>query len=103
MALGKPVIATAYSGNLEFMTPQNSCLVDYTLIPVKPGDYIDYDPGWRWADADVDQAAGYMQRIVEDDAYRNRVGNRARLDMAADFNHQVVARAIRARLAELPG
>jgi len=103
MALGKPVIATAYSGNLEFMTPENSCLVDCTLIPVKPGEYIDYEAGWRWADADVDQAAGYMQRIVDDDAYRQRVGGRARLDMAANFSHRVAARAVLARLSELPG
>jgi glycosyltransferase involved in cell wall biosynthesis len=36
MAQGKPVIATAYSGNLEFMTESNSCLVDYALVPVRP-------------------------------------------------------------------
>ena len=29
MALGKPVIATGYSGNIDFMTPANSYLVDY--------------------------------------------------------------------------
>ncbi len=29
MALGKPVVATGYSGNLHFMTPENSYLVDY--------------------------------------------------------------------------
>ena len=27
MSLEKPVIATAYSGNLDFMTPANSCLI----------------------------------------------------------------------------
>ena len=31
MAIGKPVIATGYSGNLGFMTPDNSYLVDYTM------------------------------------------------------------------------
>ena len=33
MYLGKPVIATGYSGNMEFMTQQNSYPVDYTLGP----------------------------------------------------------------------
>ena len=32
MALGKPVIATGWSGNLEFMTERNSALVGYSLI-----------------------------------------------------------------------
>ena len=37
MALGKPVIATVYSGNLQFMTPENSHLVDYQLGAVPAG------------------------------------------------------------------
>ncbi len=37
MALGKPVIATRYSGNLDFMTDANSYLVDYTLTEIGPG------------------------------------------------------------------
>src|SRR5436305_7216483 len=35
MLLGKPVIATNYSGNLDFMTPATSRLVDYRLVPLK--------------------------------------------------------------------
>ena len=34
MALGKPVIATAWSGNLDFMNKDNSALVSYSLVPV---------------------------------------------------------------------
>ena len=34
MLLGKPVIATRYSGNLDFMDDANSLLVDYQLVPV---------------------------------------------------------------------
>ncbi len=36
MALGKPVIATAYGGNLDFMTDENSYLVPYKFVPVGP-------------------------------------------------------------------
>ena len=39
MLLGKPAIATGYSGNLEFMNRDNSCLVDYRLVPVPDGAY----------------------------------------------------------------
>src|SRR5439155_18737497 len=93
MALGKPVIATAYSGNLEFMTHDNSCLVDFTLIPVKPGDYIDYEPGWMWADPDIDQAARYMVRLLDDPEYRRRIADRAASDMARRFNDVAVGAA----------
>ena len=32
MFLGKPAVATGWSGNLDFMTPENSCLVSYRLV-----------------------------------------------------------------------
>jgi glycosyltransferase involved in cell wall biosynthesis len=34
LSFGNPVIATAYSGNMEFMTAENSFPVSYTLAPV---------------------------------------------------------------------
>jgi len=103
MALGKPVIGTGYSGNLEFMDNENSCLVDYTLIPVKPGQYIDYEPGWMWADPDVGHAAEYMVRLFEDPHYRHRISARAAADMAARYNRQVVGQIINDRLDYLAG
>ena len=44
MGLGKPVIATGYSGNLDFMTPENSYLVDYMMGAV-PADCDPYPRG----------------------------------------------------------
>ena len=101
MALGKPVIGTGYSGNLEFMDSENSCLVNYTLIPVKPGQFIYYEPGWMWADPDVDHAAKYMVRLFEDPDYRQRISDRAAADMAARYNHQTVGKIIKDRLDSL--
>ncbi len=37
MWAGKPVIATGYSGNLDFMNADNSYLVDHRLVPIGPG------------------------------------------------------------------
>ena len=80
MWLGSPVIATAYSGNLDFMDESNAALVDATLIPVV--DRQGYYPATAvWADPDLDQAAAAMQRMVDDDGYRARVGETARRDM----------------------
>lgn len=65
MYLGKPVIATRYSGNLDFMDDSTAYLVDHTLVPLKAGNY----PFWQsqhWADADTDQAAMYMARLLDD-------------------------------------
>jgi glycosyltransferase involved in cell wall biosynthesis len=63
MLCGKPVIATGYSGNLDFMTPGNSFLVDYQLCPVGPGA-APYSPLARWAEPSRDHAASQMQLVL---------------------------------------
>lgn len=65
MLLGKPVIVTGYSGNLEFTLPDNSFLVDYTLVPVQPGQYV-FGEGQVWAEPDVAHAARHMRTIYAD-------------------------------------
>lgn len=68
MLLGKPVIATAYSGNMDFMTYENSCLIDYKLIEVKDGEY----PFWKnqkWADPDIKQVSEVMYKIYFDENF----------------------------------
>jgi hypothetical protein len=50
MAEGKLVVATAYSGNMHFMTAQNALLVDYALDHVRPGQRDEnFDESMRWA------------------------------------------------------
>ena len=67
MSLGKPVIATGYSGNLDFMSPSNSLLVDYQLVPV--GLEADpYPPDAQWADPDPQHASRLMRELFDDPA-----------------------------------
>ena len=73
MYLGKPVIATRYSGNLDFMDDDNSLLVDFSMIPLRYGDYP-YWKGQSWADADVGHAASLMRRVFDDRAYARDLG-----------------------------
>jgi glycosyltransferase involved in cell wall biosynthesis len=77
MALGKPVIATAYSGNLSFMNADNSLLVPYTVVPV-PAGCDPYPAGARWADPDLDVAAELMRGLYERPADARELGRRAR-------------------------
>ncbi|WP_312318595.1 glycosyltransferase [Stenotrophomonas sp.] len=64
MRLGKPVIATGWSGNLDFMNESNSLLVNYTLVPVQPGQYP-HAEGQVWAEPDPAHAAELMLRVVD--------------------------------------
>ena len=57
LSFGNPVIATGYSGNMEFMKPENSYPVPYTVVPVSermcralPNLFA---PGMTWADIDA--------------------------------------------------
>jgi glycosyltransferase involved in cell wall biosynthesis len=79
MALGKPIIATAYSGNLEFLNEENSYLVGHRLIPVPPGS-DPYPEGTRWAEPDLDMAAEHMRRVYENRKEAEARGRRARED-----------------------
>ena len=63
MFLGKPTIATAYSGNLEFQNEENSYLVGFRLVPIG-GDGTHYPANGVWAEPDVEQAATLMRRVV---------------------------------------
>src|SRR5665811_1018703 len=63
MAWGKPVIATGYSGNLDFMTEENSFLVPWTPAQI-PVDADPYPAGGTWADPDLDAAARLMRSVV---------------------------------------
>ncbi|MEP7181739.1 MAG: SEC-C metal-binding domain-containing protein [Betaproteobacteria bacterium] len=101
MYQGKPVIGTRYSGNLEFMDDDNSCLVDCTLVPIRKGEYLYDDERFRWADPDVGQAARWMQRLVDDAGFRTRIAARGRHDIRTRFTHANAAALMRHRLSEL--
>jgi glycosyltransferase involved in cell wall biosynthesis len=86
MALGKPVIATAYSGNMDYCTSETSILVPYELIPLQPGDY----PHWQgqyWAEADVQAATRAMMELVDHPEIGRKMGARARLHIRKNFSY----------------
>lgn len=85
MALGKPVVATAWSGNTSFMDHSNSCLVSYRLVPAD-GSIGHYrrgklGRGARWAEPDVEEAAAWMRELARSPELRARIGRRAANDM----------------------
>jgi glycosyltransferase involved in cell wall biosynthesis len=100
MAIGKPVIGTGYSGNVDFMNDQNSYLVDYEIGRVGPECEI-YPPEGEWAQASVEHAAQLMRRVVEAPAEAAAVGARAREDIARMLSPRATGASMRARLEEL--
>jgi glycosyltransferase involved in cell wall biosynthesis len=81
MALGKPVIATGYSGNLDFMTEENSYLVPHKLVRI-PAGCAPYPPTAFWAEPDIKQAASLMRLAFDRREEAHEKGKRAQEDIA---------------------
>lgn len=100
MALSKPVIATNYSGNMEFCNDDTAYLVPYDLIPVKPNEY----PHWQdqnWADPSVDYAAAIMMRLVDNPRLGKAIGQKARINLLRNFSYLSVGMRYAERLNQL--
>jgi glycosyltransferase involved in cell wall biosynthesis len=100
MAIGKPVIATGYSGNVDFMNSDNSYLVDYAIRRVGPECEI-YPPEGEWAEPSVEHAAELMRLVCEDPSRAACIAQRAREDVARVLSPQATGAAMRSRLEEL--
>lgn len=97
MLLGKPTAATAYSGNTDFMTAENSYPVDYKLVAVDTPE-IAAPPGAVWADPSVDHAAAVMAEIVaRPDEARER-GRLAAAELREKLSHRAAGERMAARL-----
>ncbi len=83
LTLGIPVLATAYSGPLDFITAENSELIPFTRVPVDSDlDVYQQMSGISsWAEPDHGSAMAAMRRLADDASLRRRLGRRGMLDM----------------------
>lgn len=95
MFLQRPVIGTAWSGNMDFMNRENSILINYSLVDV-PLDSYPQAEGQQWADADVQEAANAMIRLIDDPAYGRAIGVGASRHIRTFFSHRAIG--LRARI-----
>ena len=100
MLLGKPVIATNYSGNLAFMNPENSLLVDYTLTDISESGPV-YKQGSRWATPNEDHAAALMRSVYEKRAEAFARARRTQPEIKAKLALEVAGRRMKKRLDEI--
>jgi hypothetical protein len=101
MYMGRPVIATGYSGNLEFMSEHNSYLVGHgmTSVGIEAEPY--YPADGMWAEPDLDGAARAMRDVMGDLTESARRGRAAAEHMRREFSAEAAGLAMRARLEEI--
>lgn len=100
MYLGVPVIASCYSGNLEYMNAENSFLVPCTEQLVKVADGP-FQRGSIWGDPDVAAAAEIMRGLVDNRAEARRVGESGAASVRRQLLPEVVAKGLRPVLSKL--
>lgn len=101
MVLGTPVVATKYSGNLDFMNESNSYLVDYTLIPVAQGAYPLATDESRWADPSVEHAALQLRNLYSNVEERKTKIELGKSTILRDFSLVSVGQRMLSRLNEI--
>jgi glycosyltransferase involved in cell wall biosynthesis len=100
MLLGKPTVATGYSGNLDFMTPENSYLVDYTRAVIED-DTPPYPKGCVWAEPSVAHAAELLRRVYDRPDEARAKGERARAELLELLSPAAAGARMKARLDAL--
>lgn len=78
MAHGLPVVATRWSGNLDFMNDSNSLLVDFRLAPVSDETVYSRYTDVTWAEPDIDHAAHLLRELFADHSLRSTLARKSR-------------------------
>ena len=97
MGLGKPVIATGWSGNTDFMDVSNSFPVSYRLVEIEE-TVGPYHGGEVWAEPSVEHAAELMRFVVDHPEEARVRGDRARRAIQRDYSEERIAELVRQRL-----
>ncbi|MCS6775449.1 MAG: methyltransferase domain-containing protein [Chloroherpetonaceae bacterium] len=100
MAMGLPVIATNWSGQTAFITPETGFLIDYSLVDVPEAAWRETPTyqGHRWAEPSVPHLRALMRQVFEDRKTAQEVGQRARAHIERHFTYAAVAQILLAEL-----
>jgi len=92
MAMGKPVVASDYSGNVDFMDSGNSLLIPTSVYETKLA-HGPYPAGTRWGDPDVEVAADALRSLL-DQRRRTEIGEKAQRSIRRRLHPATVAETV---------
>ncbi|UYP47989.1 hypothetical protein NEF87_004274 [Candidatus Lokiarchaeum ossiferum] len=101
MYMGKNVIGTNYSGNVDFMNADNSCLVPYKLIPVEKNQYPYVEKGSVWAEPELDAAAKFMLKLYNDKDFREKQAKNAFDHMRKFYSFNAIGKKYEERIVKI--
>ncbi len=100
MLLGKPVIATNFSGNTDFCRNDTALLVNGPMIPVKEGEYRFWEKQY-WCDPDIQEAAIQMRRCIDDCEGVRSIAEKGKALIESAYSADAVGQAYKKRLDAL--
>ena len=103
MLLGRPVVATAWSGTMDYMDSGCVALVPATLIPARDPRRVFEARGAVWAEPDTRAAAAHLRRLADDPEQRRALGRAGRQAARARLGAEPLVAAVRALGLPVPG
>jgi len=100
IALGVPVIATGYSGNLDFMTDANANIVPMHRVQVG-NDAGGYSPLAMWAEPNLEEAAALMRSVYENPRFAKEKARRAQAEILNAFTVERSGAIMKNRLEQI--
>ncbi len=97
MALGKPVIATNYSGEIDFYDGKVGATVSFDLVPT-PEDAYPFATGQVWAEPHVDAAADALRKLAALPELRQELGKASAARIKENFSASAIGRKMRTRI-----
>jgi len=93
MACGKLAIATGFSGNVDFMTAQNSILIPFAMKAVGRDEYL-HGAGQYWAEPDHAASVAAMRLALDQPSVVTRLRQRARADIEKNNSYERIGRLL---------
>jgi glycosyltransferase involved in cell wall biosynthesis len=100
MFLGRLALGTAWSGNLDYMTEENSLLVRYRLVPIGADEYPHCE-GQVWAEPDLGHAIELLERVISEPERAGVIAAHGRQDIRLGHGYRAVGSRILARVQSI--
>ncbi len=98
MAMGKPVIATNYSGNTDFVKEGVAFPVSYKLVTPKENDLKVYNHVLLWAEPNIKEASEILLKLYQNPELKQNVGQKAKEFIKKEFDHKKIIKILREML-----
>ena len=101
MSPGTPVVATSYSGNLDFCTPMTAYLVECEQRPIARGEYPHASPSQTWAEPVRASAVAALRAVRHDAEARSARVSQAKSAVEGYYSIEAYADRVGIRLSAL--